>query len=165
MRLHRKCISSRSNMLLSLPRPQWERAWNSSWGHTKCDRVSTVSKSTLLLKNIQTHHWRFQRSLPCRYVALVCSNKGLLQTRTKIQIALWVPDNWHFGFGSNVEPNFGFQPQPSLTLLLCVINRQTSAESSASGNVSSGQHPVYEAICGKTGGSDAAVLHKLITVL
>ncbi|XP_076604283.1 tubulin polyglutamylase TTLL5 isoform X1 [Chaetodon auriga] len=36
--------------------------------------------------------------------------------------------------------------------------KQTSAESSASGNVSSGQHPVYEAICGKTG---LSVYHKL----
>ncbi|KAG7237241.1 hypothetical protein INR49_032574 [Caranx melampygus] len=39
--------------------------------------------------------------------------------------------------------------------------KQTSSESSASGAVSSGQHMVYEAICGKTGGSDAAVLHTL----
>ena len=43
---------------------------------------------------------------------------------------------------------------------LVLINRQTSAESSASGSVSSGQHVVYEAICGKTGGSDAT-LHML----
>ncbi|TKS86477.1 Tubulin polyglutamylase TTLL5 [Collichthys lucidus] len=36
--------------------------------------------------------------------------------------------------------------------------KQTSAESSASGSVSSGQHAVYEAICGKTG---LSVYHKL----
>lgn len=34
-----------------------------------------------------------------------------------------------------------------------------SSESSASGSVSSGQQVVYEAMCGKTGGFDVAVLH------
>lgn len=42
-----------------------------------------------------------------------------------------------------------------------MINRQKSTESSASGSVSNGQHVVYEAICGKTGGSDAVFLHML----
>lgn len=55
--------------------------------------------------------------------------------------------------------------QPSMMLILRLINRQTSSESSAAGSVSSGQQVIYEAICGKTGGFDAAALHMQHTVL
>lgn len=55
--------------------------------------------------------------------------------------------------------------QPSMALILCLINRQTSSESLAAGSVSSGQQVIYEAICGKTGGFDAAALHMHHTVL
>lgn len=39
-------------------------------------------------------------------------------------------------------------------LTVCLIPRQTSAECPGGGSVSSSQRTVYEAICGKTGGSD-----------
>lgn len=55
--------------------------------------------------------------------------------------------------------------QSSLTLTLCLINRQMSSESSASGSVSSGKQVVYEAICGKTGGFDVTVLQMLRAAL
>lgn len=44
-------------------------------------------------------------------------------------------------------------------LTVCLINRQTSSECPASGGVSSSQRTVYEAICGKTGGSDPPLTH------
>lgn len=45
-------------------------------------------------------------------------------------------------------------------LTVCLINRQqTPYECPASGGVSSSQCTVYEAICGKTGGSDPSLAH------
>lgn len=38
-------------------------------------------------------------------------------------------------------------------LTVCLIDRQTSTECTASGGVSGAQRTVYEAICSKTGGS------------
>lgn len=60
-----------------------------------------------------------------------------------------VPGLWQF---VTAEPR---------SLILCLFRRQTSAEGSASGNMFSGQRTVYEAICGKAGGPDAALLHTL----
>lgn len=50
-----------SNMWLSLPRHSWRRAWNCSWGHTKCKKVSTVSKWTLSLKISSTSPLTFSK--------------------------------------------------------------------------------------------------------
>lgn len=49
-------------------------------------------------------------------------------------------------------------------LVLCLINRQISADCSVSVSVSSDQHAVYKAMCGNAGESDTGLLY-MLTIL